>query len=64
MIGERDDWAPIWISLYKANRSLWSPTARGGCFWPVMQRTSCRSSVCGSEFGFEDADNLAWKLAL
>jgi 3-(3-hydroxy-phenyl)propionate hydroxylase len=65
MIGERDDWAPIWISLYKAN-ALTLETYRkdrlllagdAAHLVPIF-------GVRGANSAFEDADNLAWKLAL
>lgn len=65
MIGERDDWAPIWISLYKANALTLETYRRGRVLLagdaahlvPIF-------GVRGANSAFEDADNLAWKLAL
>jgi 3-(3-hydroxy-phenyl)propionate hydroxylase len=65
MIGERDDWSPIWISLYKANALTLARYRRDRCLLagdaahllPIF-------GVRGANSGFEDADNLAWKLAL
>ena len=64
-IGEADDWAPIWISLYRAN-ALTLPAYRkrrlllagdAAHLVPIF-------GVRGANSGFEDADNLAWKLSL
>ena len=65
MIGERDDWAPIWISLYKANALTLESYRQGRVLLagdaahlvPIF-------GVRGANSAFEDADNLAWKLAL
>jgi 3-(3-hydroxy-phenyl)propionate hydroxylase len=65
MIGERDDWAPIWISLYKANALTLETYSSGRLLLagdaahlvPIF-------GVRGANSAFEDADNLAWKLAL
>jgi 3-(3-hydroxy-phenyl)propionate hydroxylase len=65
MIGERDDWAPIWISLYKANaltlesyrKSRLLLAGDAAHLLPIF-------GVRGANSAFEDADNLAWKLAL
>jgi 3-(3-hydroxy-phenyl)propionate hydroxylase len=64
MMGEPTDWAPIWITLYKANaltldryrheRVLFAGDAAH--LVPIF-------GVRGANSGFEDADNLAWKLA-
>ena len=65
MIGERDDWAPIWISLYKAN-ALTLKTYRMGRLLLVGDAAHLVPifGVRGANSAFEDADNLAWKLAL
>ncbi len=65
MIGERDDWAPIWISLYRANALTLEAYRKGRVLLagdaahlvPIF-------GVRGANSAFEDADNLAWKLAL
>ena len=65
MIGERPDWAPIWVSLYKANALTLERYRQGRMLLagdaahllPIF-------GVRGANSGFEDADNLAWKLAL
>jgi len=65
MIGEREDWAPIWISLYKANALTLEAYRKGRMLLagdaahlvPIF-------GVRGANSAFEDADNLAWKLAL
>jgi 3-(3-hydroxy-phenyl)propionate hydroxylase len=65
MIGERDDWAPIWISLYKAN-ALTLKTYRIGRLLLAGDAAHLVPifGVRGANSAFEDADNLAWKLAL
>ncbi|MGU7782563.1 FAD-dependent oxidoreductase [Burkholderia sp. PU8-34] len=65
MMGERGDWAPIWITVYKANaltleryrhdRVLFCGDAAH--LVPIF-------GVRGANSGIDDADNLAWKLAL
>ncbi len=65
MIGEREDWAPIWISLYRASALTLDTYRRerlllagdAAHLVPIF-------GVRGANSGFEDADNLAWKLAL
>jgi len=64
-IGERDDWAPIWISLYRANALTLERYRKGRALLagdaahlvPIF-------GVRGANSAFDDADNLAWKLAL
>lgn len=65
MIGERDDWAPIWISLYRAN-ALTLDTYRAGRLLLAGDAAHLVPifGVRGANSAFEDADNLAWKLAL
>ena len=65
MIGERADWAPIWISLYRAN-ALTLDTYRAGRLLLAGDAAHLVPifGVRGANSGFEDADNLAWKLAL
>lgn len=65
MIGERGDWAPIWISLYRAN-ALTLDTYRAGRVLIAGDAAHLVPifGVRGANSGFEDADNLAWKLAL
>ncbi|HVS77402.1 MAG TPA: FAD-dependent oxidoreductase [Steroidobacteraceae bacterium] len=65
MIGEREDWAPIWISLYRAN-ALTLDTYRAGRLLLAGDAAHLVPifGVRGANSGFEDADNLAWKLAL
>jgi 3-(3-hydroxy-phenyl)propionate hydroxylase len=64
MIGEREDWAPIWVSLYNA-KALTLETYRkdrvllagdAAHLVPIF-------GVRGANSCFGDADNLAWKLA-
>jgi 3-(3-hydroxy-phenyl)propionate hydroxylase len=65
MIGERDDWAPIWISLYKANAlTLESYRNRRLLLAGDAAHLLPIFGVRGANSAFEDADNLAWKLAL
>ncbi len=65
MMGERDDWSPIWISLYKAN-ALTLETYRNGRVLLAGDAAHLVPifGVRGANSAFEDADNLAWKLAL
>ena len=65
MIGERDDWAPIWISMYRAN-ALTLETYRKGrvLFAGDAAHLVPIFGVRGANSAFEDADNLTWKLAL
>ncbi|HJS90582.1 MAG TPA: FAD-dependent oxidoreductase [Steroidobacteraceae bacterium] len=64
MIGEREDWAPIWVSLYRAN-ALTLDTYRAGRLLLAGDAAHLVPifGVRGANSGFEDADNLAWKLA-
>ena len=65
MMGERGAWSPIWITIYKANaltleryrhdRVLFAGDAAH--LVPIF-------GVRGANSGIDDADNLAWKLAL
>jgi 3-(3-hydroxy-phenyl)propionate hydroxylase len=65
MMGETGAWQPIWITLYKANaltldnyqhsRALFAGDAAH--LVPIF-------GVRGANSGIDDADNLAWKLAL
>jgi 3-(3-hydroxy-phenyl)propionate hydroxylase len=65
MIGERDDWSPIWISLYKANALTANRYVQGRLLLagdaahlvPIF-------GVRGANSGLEDAHALAWRLAL
>jgi 3-(3-hydroxy-phenyl)propionate hydroxylase len=65
MIGERQDWSPIWISLYRAN-ALTLETYRAGRLLLAGDAAHLLPifGVRGANSAFEDADNLAWKLAL
>lgn len=65
MIGERADWSPIWISLYRAN-ALTLDTYRVGRLLLAGDAAHLVPifGVRGANSGIEDADNLAWKLAL
>ncbi len=64
MIGERDDWEPVWISMYKANALTLERYRHGRVLFagdaahlvPIF-------GVRGMNSGVDDAHNLAWKLA-
>jgi 3-(3-hydroxy-phenyl)propionate hydroxylase len=64
MIGLDRDWAPLWISLYKANALTLPRYRHGRCLFagdaahlvPIF-------GVRGANSTIDDADNLAWKLA-
>ena len=64
MIGETAAWAPIWISLYRANALTLERYRHGRVLFagdaahlvPIF-------GVRGANSGIDDADNLAWKLA-
>jgi 3-(3-hydroxy-phenyl)propionate hydroxylase len=65
MIGLGADWSPIWITLYKANALTLERYRHGRCLFagdaahlvPIF-------GVRGANSTIDDADNLAWKLAL
>lgn len=65
MIGETGDWAPIWIAIYRAHALSLDRYRHGRVLFagdaahlvPIF-------GVRGLNSGFDDADNLAWKLAL
>ena len=64
MIGERDDWKPVWISMYKANALTLESFRHGRALLagdaahlvPIF-------GVRGLNSGIDDTHNLAWKLA-
>nr|WP_315598355.1 FAD-dependent oxidoreductase [uncultured Cupriavidus sp.] len=64
MMGERGEWAPIWITIYKANALTLERYRHGRVLFagdaahlvPIF-------GVRGANSGIDDADNLAWKLA-
>jgi 3-(3-hydroxy-phenyl)propionate hydroxylase len=64
MIGLDREWAPLWISLYKANALTLPRYRHGRCLFagdaahlvPIF-------GVRGANSTIDDADNLAWKLA-
>lgn len=64
MIGERDDWRPVWISMYKAN-ALTLPGYRQGrvLFAGDAAHLVPIFGVRGLNSGIDDAFNLGWKLA-
>ena len=65
MMGETAEWAPIWLGLYKANALTLTDYRVGNVMFagdaahlvPIF-------GVRGANSGIDDADNLAWKLAL
>jgi 3-(3-hydroxy-phenyl)propionate hydroxylase len=64
MMGERGPWAPIWITMYKANALTLEKYRHGRVLFagdaahlvPIF-------GVRGANSGIDDADNVAWKLA-
>ncbi|MCC6070971.1 FAD-dependent oxidoreductase [Massilia sp. GCM10020059] len=64
MMGERGAWAPIWITMYKANALTLEHYRHGRVMFagdaahlvPIF-------GVRGANSGIDDADNVAWKLA-
>jgi 3-(3-hydroxy-phenyl)propionate hydroxylase len=65
MMGERSAWAPIWISMYKANAlTLPRYRERRVLFAGDAAHLMPIFGVRGANSGIDDADNLAWKLAL
>jgi 3-(3-hydroxy-phenyl)propionate hydroxylase len=64
MIGERDDWKLVWISMYRANALTLDSYRHGRVLFagdaahlvPIF-------GVRGLNSGLEDAINMAWKLA-
>lgn len=64
MMGERGRWAPIWITMYKANALTLEKYRHGRVLFagdaahlvPIF-------GVRGANSGIDDADNAAWKLA-
>ena len=65
MMGEQGAWSPIWITIYKANALTLERYQKGRVLFagdaahlvPIF-------GVRGANSGIDDADNLAWKLAL
>ena len=64
MMGERGEWKPIWMGIYKANALTLESYRHGRVLFagdaahlvPIF-------GVRGANSGIDDADNLAWKLA-
>ena len=64
MMGERGAWAPIWITMYKANALTLEQYRHGRVMFagdaahlvPIF-------GVRGANSGIDDADNVSWKLA-
>ena len=65
MMGETGAWAPIWTGIYKAN-ALTLPHYRQGRVLLAGDAAHLLPifGVRGANSGIDDADNLAWKLAL
>ncbi|MBC8750153.1 MULTISPECIES: FAD-dependent oxidoreductase [Paraburkholderia] len=64
MMGERGAWAPIWITIYKANAlTLESYRHDRVLFGGDAAHLVPIFGVRGANSGIDDADNLAWKLA-
>jgi len=65
MMGERGEWSPIWISIYRAN-ALTLDSYRHGRVLLAGDAAHLLPifGVRGANSGIDDADNLAWKLAL
>ncbi len=65
MMGERGAWSPIWIAMYRAHALTLDRYRHGRVLFagdaahllPIF-------GVRGANSGIDDADNLAWKLAL
>jgi 3-(3-hydroxy-phenyl)propionate hydroxylase len=63
-MGERSDWSPIWITIYKANALTLEKYRHGRVLFagdaahlvPIF-------GVRGANSGIDDADNVSWKLA-
>ena len=64
MMGERGPWAPVWITMYKANALTLERYRHGHVLFagdaahlvPIF-------GVRGANSGIDDADNLGWKLS-
>ena len=65
MMGETGAWSPIWTGIYKAN-ALTLPRYRHGRVLLAGDAAHLLPifGVRGANSGIDDADNLAWKLAL
>lgn len=65
MMGETGEWSPIWTGIYKAN-ALTLPHYRHGRVLLAGDAAHLLPifGVRGANSGIDDADNLAWKLAL
>lgn len=65
MIGETGPWSPIWIAIYRAHAlSLQSYRHGRVLFAGDAAHLVPIFGVRGLNSGFDDSDNLAWKLAL
>ncbi|WP_225032244.1 FAD-dependent oxidoreductase [Paraburkholderia sp. XV] len=64
MMGEKGEWAPIWITIYKANAlTLERYRHRRVMFAGDAAHLVPIFGVRGANSGIDDADNIAWKLA-
>jgi 3-(3-hydroxy-phenyl)propionate hydroxylase len=65
MMGETAPWSPIWTGIYKAN-ALTLPSYRHGRVLLAGDAAHLLPifGVRGANSGIDDADNLAWKLAM
>jgi 3-(3-hydroxy-phenyl)propionate hydroxylase len=64
MMGEKAEWSPIWITIYKANAlTLESYRHNRVLFAGDAAHLVPIFGVRGANSGIDDADNLAWKLA-
>ena len=64
MMGEKGDWHPIWIGIYKANAlTLENYRRERVLFAGDAAHLMPIFGVRGANSGIDDADNLAWKLA-
>ena len=65
MMGETGAWSPVWIGIYKANAlTLDDYRHRRVLFAGDAAHLLPIFGVRGANSGIDDADNLAWKLAL
>ena len=65
MMGEKGAWSPVWIGIYKANAlTLDDYRHRRVLFAGDAAHLLPIFGVRGANSGIDDADNLAWKLAL
>lgn len=64
MMGEKGEWSPIWITIYKANAlTLERYRHQRVMFAGDAAHLVPIFGVRGANSGIDDADNIAWKLA-